>query len=387
MINRVKISIQGKNYNYFLKELTRRKINIYNIEKNNKIIEIIVDYDDYKKITDIKTTYKIKIIRRYGLNRYIYLLKTYSLIILMFIIGLVINILLSHLILKVEVIHPNKRVRNKIYNDLNRLGLRKFKLKLSYNQRNEIKEKILEQEKDTIEWLEIEEQGTKYIVKVEERKKNKEENKCPERNIIAKKNAIITRIEAVSGEVIKKKNDYVSQGETIISGLIHNKETIVTKRCSEGKIYGEVWYTVKVLIPKELKKEKYYDSYDYGMTIRIFDKDINLFNKLLRYKKYEYNIIKSDIIPIKISFAKFQKKKLYKTPMSDKNSKELAVSLATKRISKKLKSDEHIISKKVLKKNEFNSKIEIEVFFKVEENITEYQNIEQINIEEMNKKE
>jgi len=251
MINRVKISIQGKNYNYFLKELTRRKINIYNIEKNNKIIEIIVDYDDYKKITDIKTTYKIKIIRRYGLNRYIYLLKTYSLIILMFIIGLVINILLSHLILKVEVIHPNKRVRNKIYNDLNKLGLRKFKLKLSYDQRNEIKEKILEQEKDTIEWLEIEEQGTKYIVKVEERKKNKEENKCPERNIIAKKNAIITRIEAVSGEVIKKKNDYVSQGETIISGLIHNKETIVTKRCSEGKIYGEVWYTVKVLIPKE----------------------------------------------------------------------------------------------------------------------------------------
>jgi len=122
------------------------------------------------------------------------------------------------------------------------------------------------------------------------------------------------------------------------------------------------------------------------MTIRILDKDINLFNKLLRYKKYEYNIIKSDIIPIKISFAKFQKKKLYKTPMSDKKSKELAVSLATKRISKKLKSDEHIISKKVLKKNEFNSKIEIEVFFKVEENITEYQNIEQINIEEMNKK-
>lgn len=387
MINRVKISIQGKNYNYFLKELTRRKINIYNIEKNNKIIEIIVDYDDYKKIMDIKTTYKIKIIRRYGLNRYIYLLKTYSLIILMFIIGLVINILLSHLILKVEVIHPNKRVRNKIYNDLNKLGLRKFKLKLSYDQRNEIKEKILEQEKDTIEWLEIEEQGTKYIVKVEERKKNKEENKCPERNIIAKKNAIITRIEAVSGEVIKKKNDYVSQGETIISGLIHNKETIVTKRCSEGKIYGEVWYMVKVLIPKELKKEKYYDSYDYGMTIRILDKDINLFNKLLRYKKYEYNIIKSDIIPIKISFAKFQKKKLYKTPMSDKKSKDLAVSLATKRISKKLKSDEHIISKKVLKKNEFNSKIEIEVFFKVEENITEYQNIEQINIEEMNKKE
>ena len=56
-------------------------------------------------------------------------------------------------------------------------------------------------------------------------------------------------------------------------------------------------------------------------------------------------------------------------------------------MTKRLKDDEHIISKKVLKKNEFNSKIEIEVFFKIEENITDYQSIEELNIEEMNKKE
>jgi len=40
-----------------------------------------------------------------------------------------------------------------------------------------------------------------------------------------------------------------------------------------------------------------------------------------------------------------------------------------------------------LKKTINNSKIEVEVFFKVKENITDYQDISNIDIEELNKKE
>ena len=52
-----------------------------------------------------------------------------------------------------------------------------------------------------------------------------------------------------------------------------------------------------------------------------------------------------------------------------------------------MKSDEKIISKKVLKKEEKNSKIEVDIFLEVEENITDYFDINNIPIEEMNKKE
>lgn len=69
------------------------------------------------------------------------------------------------------------------------------------------------------------------------------------------------------------------------------------------------------------------------------------------------------------------------------NADEEAIKLATKKIEKQLKKDDEIISKKVLKKNDFHSKIKVEVFFKIKEDITTYQDISKLNIEEMNKKE
>ena len=47
--------------------------------------------------------------------------------------------------------------------------------------------------------------------------------------------------------------------------------------------------------------------------------------------------------------------------------------------------NEEILGKKVLKIVENNSKIEVEVFVKTKENITAYQEITDLNIEELNK--
>ena len=62
-----------------------------------------------------------------------------------------------------------------------------------------------QKETDKIEWLEIEENGTKYTIKVEERIKNKKEKDNKTQNIIAKKNAMILSIDATHGEIKKKK--------------------------------------------------------------------------------------------------------------------------------------------------------------------------------------
>ena len=111
MINRVEIEITGKNPDYFLKEIIKKKINLYNIRKENKKIYIIIDYEDYKKIIDIKTTYKTKIVNRFGINKIYSYIKIYYYIIVLFILGIIINILLSNMILKVDVIHPNKNIK------------------------------------------------------------------------------------------------------------------------------------------------------------------------------------------------------------------------------------------------------------------------------------
>ena len=57
------------------------------------------------------------------------------------------------------------------------------------------------------------------------------------------------------------------------------------------------------------------------------------------------------------------------------NSSSEAIKLATKKLEDCLDEQSMILSKKVLKKTLKNSKIIVEIFFKVRENITDYKKI------------
>ena len=312
MINKYKLLITGRNV---LDKLIKDNIYLYDIDNYKDKVIVIVDEVGYKKI---KKKYKYKIINRYGKNKLNYLFNKYFIFICAFILGIIINIFLSNIIFSIDIIHSNKKIRNIIKEDLNKYGIRRFYLKKSYKNKEKIIEKILKKENNNIEWLEIEEVGTKYIVRVEQRKKKIKDKKCPLQNIIAKKSAMILDIDAYSGEVVKKRLDYVSKGDVIISGLIHNKEKIVKKKCALGKVYGEVWYNVEVELPIKYK--------------------LNTINKKA----------------IKIADNKMKGK--------------------------------YIISKKVLKKYQKNSKIIVDIFYKVKEDITDTESINNIDINIENNK-
>ena len=312
MINKYKLLITGRNV---LDKLIKDNIYLYDIDNYKDKVIVIVDEVGYKKI---KKKYKYKILNRYGKNKLNYLFNKYFIFICAFILGIIINIFLSNIIFSIDIIHSNKKIRNIIKEDLNKYGIRRFYLKKSYKNKEKIIEKILKKENNNIERLEIEEDGTKYIVRVEQRKKKIKDKKCPLQNIIAKKSAMILDIDAYSGEVVKKRLDYVSKGDVIISGLIHNKEKIVKKKCALGKVYGEVWYNVEVELPIKYK--------------------LNTINKKA----------------IKIADNKMKGK--------------------------------YIISKKVLKKCQKNSKIIVDIFYKVKEDITDTESINNIDINIENNK-
>ena len=385
MINRIKIEITGKYTNYFFKELIRRKINIYDLVKSHNKLEIIIDYKDYKNVKKIKTTSKVKIVNRYGVSKLKYLFNKYRLLLFFFLFAIFINIFLSHIIFKVEVINHNKKLVKEIKDELMDLGIKKYNFVLSANKVNNIKEKLLEN-KD-IEWLEIERIGTKYVIKVEERKVKEKEDECLPRNIVSKKNAVITKINVENGEIIKKKNDYVVAGETIVSGLIHNKETVKTKVCAKGLIYGKTWYKVKLSLENTILNTVYTSNEKTGFYIKILNKEYKLGNKFSKYKIKKYNIVGSKLVPMEISLSKYLEINRYEQQLSKKEIEKKALILAEKKVREGLKKDERILDKKILKNNINNSKIDIEVFIVAEENITSYFDISGINIDELNKKE
>lgn len=387
MNKRIKIYLKVNNPNYFIRELIEKKINLYNITKKERELELIIDEEKLEEISKIKTIKKLKIKNYYGLSKIKYLINKNKLIIILILIGILINIFLSNIIFKVEVSTPNKELVKIVEKDLKQLGLKKYRFKISYNQKEIIKEKLKEMEKDKIEWLEIEEHGTKYIVKIEEKKLKDEEELCLERNIVSKKNAVITKITSSSGEIKKKINDYVEKGEILISGLIYNKEEVVSKKCAIGEVYGETWYKITLNIPKSYKDIKLTNNNSWGLSIKTIKKEINIGNKFQNFEKKEYNIIESRIIPLGISITNFieVKENVYNNTIN--NVDEIAYKYAIEKLEKEFNNKPNIIRKKILKKQEENSKIKVEVFLAVEENITAYEDITNLDIDELNKKE
>ena len=384
MNNKLILKVTGKTKKYFLNEIIKNNINIYDLKEKNNSYELLINYSDYEKILNIKTTNKIDVIQRIGINNYLNFIKTNIIVIIFVTLGILLNILLSNMILDIEINHPNKEIKKLIKKDLKEFGITKYKFKISYKEKELIKEKILDKEKDIIDWLEIEEKGTKYIIKLEERKKE-ELVLCNPRNIISTKEAIITKITSESGEIKKKINDYVVPGDILISGVIYNKETAVDKRCAVGKVYGETWYKVKVILDNNYKTIEETTNKRKGLYLKVFNLEYKLFNKFSKYKIKEYNIIKSKILPINISFVIYEELLEKNNKNTLDNVDDKALEIAEKNIKNKLSNDESILTKKVLKKELKNSKIEVDVFISTEENIIDYQDITDLNINELNK--
>ena len=370
--SKYKLKITGKDVKRFIKKLYINKIFIEEIEISNNIAYITVDKDNYKKILDIKTIYEIELIRLYGFVKLIDLLSRFKVLIICLCIGFIYYIFLSNIIFKVDVIHSKKDIRDLIYKELKYYGIEKYSFIKSYDKKELIENKILNKHKDKIEWIEIERVGVRYVVKVEERIiKNKTKNKSP-RNIIAKKDGIIYKIDAYKGEVIKKVGDYVKKGDVIISGLIMKKDEIKNEVAADGIVYAEVWYKTNVSIPYYYNEVNYLGNNRKALKFKILGNIYNIypFKKYKSSKNKNIFSITNNLLPIELNFVNEEEtneiEKIY--------SVEEAISEAKKesfnKMKSKLNNDEKIILEKVLEVHEYENYVNVILFYKVYENIS-----------------
>ena len=382
MTNKYKLLIVGKNPKRFLDNLISLKISLYDVKLTDKELTIVVDLDDYDKILKLKTSYKIKVIDYYGLVKYKGILKKYNVFFICLIIGLVLIKVLSSIVFDIDIEHPKSEIRELVLADLEEFGISKYHFKVSYDEKEKIIKKILHKETDRLEWLEIDSIGTKYVVKVEERIKNDPKIDNTFQHIVAKKDAMILQIQASSGEIKVSKNDYVKKGDILISGFITKDEEIKKKVKAVGTVYGEVWYQAEITLPKVYKEIKYTKNSKKRFQVKFLSHDFLLFD-FKPYKTYESNnitLLENRLLPMSFNYSKVSEtKKITKRYTGTKGEKE-ALKLAEKNLKKKLSVNDSIISKKVLKKTEKDSKIIVDIFFKVKEDITDTVNIDNIDI-------
>jgi len=382
--NYIKVKIEGKNVNNYIKWLISKKINILKLDiiKHNEL-NLIIDYHDYNLLKKYSKTYKVTIIKKYGKLRLFDMIKKNSIILSCLILSIFFLYFLSHIIFSVDIVYNNQEIVKTLTKELEKYNIKKYRLKKDYDYLEKVKKQILEDNKDTLEWVEIVEDGTKYIIKVVERKKEQSTKEYEYQSIVASKDAVLTSIKAYSGEKAKIINEYVKANDVIISGILTKPDGSNLYTKATGQIYGEVWYKINVEYPLFYQEEKVTGKNKNFLVLYFMNFKIPIFPYKM-YKQFKSDskvLIENNLLPIKIvkenQYEVILKEEIY--------TKEEAINKAIDLAKKKLQeSNEKIIEIKeisVLTENNYNSKISLTLFASVIEDITKIIEIKPNEIE------
>ena len=380
----VRVKITGKNVNNYLKRLIANKIDLIDLKYNSHNEAVVtIKYSDYLKLKTVRSSYDVKITNTYGKLRIRNKIKRSYILLSSIILGIALIILLSNIIFSIEVIHTNKSVIELVSNELNKNGLKKYTFKKKYKDIKKIEDKILSDNKDKLEWISIENIGTKYIVRIEERKIKNENNDNIYQDIVASKSGVIKKIIALSGEKKCEIDNFVSKGDTIIKGSITkpNNEIILTH--ASGLVYAEVWYQISVEYPYQYKEEILTGNKKNIYYLKFINKRLELFNfkKYKNFQKEPKILLYNNIIPISLV-----KEKQYEVNIIDEiyTTEEVinkAITLAESKLMSSNKKIDKINKVSIIKKEEYDSKIKLDLFISVIEEIGE---VKTLNEEESN---
>ena len=374
----IKIKVTGRNINNFLKRLINNNINIEKvIPVSHKEIDLIINYQDLDKVLKLKTIYNIKIVRYYGKLRIIKRIKKDIFILSSLLISLLLIYTLSNVIFKVEVIHSNKNIIKLVTKELEDNGIKKYKFVKNYQEIEKIKNKILEENKDTLEWLEIIREGTKYTIRVEERIINNKPKDNKIYNIVASKNAVIKNIYAESGEKIRSINTYVKKGDIIISSDITLPNNEKISKTASGKVQGEVWYNINIEYPYQYHEIKYTGNKKKVLVLNLLNKRISFFD-FHKYKTFNRNIkyiFNNNITPISLIYEDEYETNIINEVYDYNTAREKAIAKAKEKLLEKYPNIEEVTDIKIITEEDKETKISLNLFVTCLEDITEYQEV------------
>ncbi|MBO6195239.1 MAG: sporulation protein YqfD [Bacilli bacterium] len=370
------LKVEGINIDKFLLKCNKNNINILKIRnKSYKSIVILINENNYNKILKIGRLYKITIINSVGLKKYKNIIRKYNVFFVSLFIGIILLILLSNIIFDIDVIGDNNTLNKMIIKELSNNGIEKYKFKKSYKELEKVKNIIRNKYKNNIEWIEIKEVGTKYIINFVERKVDKKEQNKEIYSIVSTKSGIVKDIYTYKGVSVVDIDNYVSKGDILISSDIMLNDEVKYKESADGKVYGEVWYRVNVEYPFYYKEKNYTNKKRKIPYIKVGNKYLELF----KYKNYDRKKIiyyKNDMLPFEIGLENIRYINIKRKKYSIKEALSMAEKEAENKILQKLNDDEHVMSQKTLKFYGNGSKIIVDIFFSVYEEIGEKRIIE-----------
>ena len=353
----------------FIKKCINHQINLYDviyIDNDNMFVKIkLEDYhrvkrlNYYSEITIIKYEGTEAIKKHFKKNIYIYLIIIFSFILMD---------IITNFVVRIDIIHENSQIRKLVKNELEEQGIKMFSLGKDFEELEQIREKILNNNRHHLEWISITKEGMTYVVRIEERIITEEKQTEGYAHIVAAKEALITKIISSKGHVLVRSGDYVKKGTILISGEIKLYEEIKGNVHASGEIYGEVWYATDISYPLYTEIQEYTGEKRFNIMIN---------NKAIFLNKYQYfkrkNLKKLRILGINFAFYNEAEYKIKKIKYTAMEAEKLALKKIEEEFAKKLNGKGKIIEQKVLKKEQNNSTINMKVFVITNELISKVQ--------------
>lgn len=378
--SKVLLKIEGKNIERFLKRLASNHIELLKITHSRyNVVYILIYKSDYEKVLQLKSIYEVTLEDIYGIIKVRQVVKSYRYILMFGLLAICLLIFLSRVIFHVEVIHTDQQVRTWLVNELKTYGITPYHFKKNFHDIQTIKKDLLERFKDSLEWLEIEEKGTTYIIRLQQRIVPNTDKDTSKQDIIAKKGAILKRVVAKSGETVKELNQYVNAGDVVISGKIHLYDQIKDIVRAEGEIYGEVWYTVTVEYPYIYAEMKETGNIKNVYALKLFN-----YTKEFTFSPYqekrveETKLLTHPFLPISLVQQTQKEIQTISEILTEEQATAKAIMKANEKIEESMSDEEKILSYHILSTKIEEDKVILQVFYSVYENITDYRPIEEV---------
>lgn len=364
MNNKIKIKFSSDSHNT-IKNLYRKQINIYNIDYTDSGNIYTIDEKDLENLN----LDDVEILSYRGFKNLFLKVKRNIHFLLATIISMLLLLFLSNCIVRVDIIHSSKDIRELLETELYSLGIKPFTLKKSFNAIQEIKNHIKNEYPNDIEWLEIIDDGMKYTIRVEERILTNPKKEAEYCNVVSTKDAIIMNVTSQKGQSILNINDHVKNGDIIISGQIKFNEETKSHTCASGIVYGNTWYRVATSVPFEHTSKDYTGKTKHNLA---FEFGTN-YNRIFKVHYDEYDVEKKCLFRLGLFAIYKETIKEYTTQKktyTEEEAYQVALKEAREKLEIKLGPEATILNEKVLQSNTYNSIISIDVFYSVKEVIS-----------------
>ncbi|WP_217586742.1 sporulation protein YqfD [Lentibacillus saliphilus] len=392
----VTISVAGAYPERFFNKLVAHGISVWNMKKESATVcSGNIRLRDISKMRQLRrrSHYKITFTAQKGFPVRFRRFKSNTPFVLSLCVSLLLIVVLSNLVWKVEITNVPKELEEKIYAQLDHYGVHEGAWALSLDEPSIIQRKLIEDIPELL-WIGVHKKGTTYFLEGVEKIVVEEEAPPGPRNLVARKSGVIEKVYVSKGLPKVRVNDYVEKGDILVSGELgpeereddENDDTDKpkTRVAADGEIIAKTWYETTVTIPLDYINDQLTGdkTTQYSLSIGSLTLPIWGFKQPDYEMSYE-EVHNHDIyvlkwkLPIEFNKTVVSETERQQATRTKQEAIKKGIAQAQKELQLKIGPQAEIISKKILHESTEHGKVKLILYLTVEEDISEIEPLTQ----------